>query len=102
GSQRAEVVEKRPAPAGPFLRIDRFTTVMSTRWASSVRVSPRSSSSRSRCTTTGTSDGRLDVLAEPQPGGEDLAGDVRAVPAHERAERDRQPLRAEVERRVGR
>src|SRR4051812_3193143 len=82
------------ALARPFLSTERFTTVMSTRSASCVRVMPRASRSSSRCTpmpcseSAATSDGAFEVGAEAHAGSEHFGEDEGAESADKDAAGD--------------
>src|SRR6185436_12251268 len=73
--QIASRVEKRMARALPVLRIDRLARVMSTRWASSVRVMRRSWRRSSSLTTMAMSDGPFELFAHDRACGEDAGQD---------------------------
>src|SRR5215471_16910266 len=74
-AQIASSVENRIARAFPVFRIERFTIVMPTRSASSVRVIPRACSTSSSLTTIAMSHGPVQVLAHQRAFGEDTRED---------------------------
>src|SRR4030095_871281 len=74
-SQIASRVEKRIARAFPVLSIERFASVMSIRWASSVRVIRRSWRRSSSLTMIATSHSPLEVFPHQRALGEDARED---------------------------